>query len=358
MSSADLAAPELPPQYVIKKHHTSAGMADIWFGEEVATGQRVVVKCLPNIYTPSSDLYERFLRERSWSQHFGGSCSPRVLESIDSPPGFIMEYVGSATLKEVINERQCDLAEGLHWASSIARLMTIVHGAGIVFRDVKPQNFLVDSETGQMWVIDFGIVYDLTLENQLTADGRVVGTTSYVSPEQALGKRVDARSDIYSLGVVMFEMFAGRELFSGEGQVATAVKHVREPAPRLSEIRSDLPDWLVDLVADCLEKNPDHRPQSAHDVSMAIEMEHTGWRPQKQDWEMEYAETQVAGGRWLSDEEQTFVYAELILRVDPHDVTTVDVYVAGDPDHAVVSIPISGIAEVLAKANATKGAGQ
>ncbi len=148
----------------------------------------------------------------------------------DSRPYIVFEYVEGETLKERIRRLgRLPVSEAVAYAIEIARALGAAHARHIVHRDVKPQNVLIDEE-GSAKVTDFGIARTME-EDGLTADGRVIGTTDYVSPEQALGRPVTGQSDLYSLGVVLYEMLTGEVPFSGENQVAVAMKHVREELP-------------------------------------------------------------------------------------------------------------------------------
>ena len=154
----------------------------------------------------------------------------------DGRPYIVFEYVEGETLKDRIRRMgRLPVDEAIAYAIEIARALGAAHARGIVHRDIKPQNVLVDEE-GSAKVTDFGIARSLD-EDGLTADGRVLGTTDYVSPEQALGHDVNGQSDIYSLGVVLFEMLTGDVPFHGENQVSVAMKHVREDMPDVKEAR-------------------------------------------------------------------------------------------------------------------------
>ena len=148
-------------------------------------------------------------------------------------PYIVFEYVEGETLKDRIRRLgRLPVDEAIAYAIEIARALGAAHGRGIVHRDVKPQNVLVDEE-GSAKVTDFGIARSMD-DSGLTAEGRVLGTTDYVSPEQALGHDVNGQSDIYSLGIVLYEMLTGDVPFHGENQVSVAMKHVREDLPDVS----------------------------------------------------------------------------------------------------------------------------
>src|SRR5439155_19425624 len=167
-------------------------------------------------------------------------------------------YVEGQTLKERIRDLgRLPVDESIAYAIEIARALGCAHAHEIVHRDVKPQNVLLDAE-GSAKVTDFGIARSLR-DDGLTADGRVLGTTDYVSPEQALGHDVDGQSDIYSLGVVLFEMLTGEVPFHGENQISVAMKHVREDLPDIQVRRPEVSATLAAVLDRMTEKELDRR---------------------------------------------------------------------------------------------------
>src|SRR4029077_18479251 len=168
-----------------------------------------------------------------------------------------------------------DIVESLAYAIEIARALGAAHERGIVHRDIKPQNVLIDAE-GSAKVTDFGIASSLR-DDGLTADGRVLGTTDYVSPEQALGHDVNGQSDIYSLGVVLSEMLTGEVPFHGENQIAVAMKHVREDLPDIQRIRPEVSATLASVLDHMTDKDLEHRyadvPSLVADLEDALALE-------------------------------------------------------------------------------------
>src|SRR6059058_926910 len=197
--------------------------------------------------TSDSDQLERFRRE---ARAVAQLSHPHIVGVIDAGedegrPYIVFECVEGETLKERIRRLgRLPIAEAVAYAIEISRALGAAHARHIVHRDVKPQNVLVDEE-GSAKVTDFGIARTLD-ENGLTADGRVLGTTDYVSPEQALGHDVNGQSDIYSLGIVLYEMLTGDVPFHGENQVSVAMKHVREDLP---DVQAQRPEVSATLAA-------------------------------------------------------------------------------------------------------------
>jgi serine/threonine-protein kinase len=182
----------------------------------------------------------------------------------------VLEYVEGETLKERIRRMgRLPIDEAIAYAIEIARALGAAHARSIVHRDIKPQNVLVDEE-GSAKVTDFGIARSLE-EEGLTADGRVLGTTDYVSPEQALGHDVDGQSDIYSLGIVLFEMLTGDVPFHGENQVSVAMKHVREDLPDVQVLRPDVSARLAAVLDRMTEKDLGQRHPDAAAVEADLE---------------------------------------------------------------------------------------
>ncbi|MCA1657652.1 MAG: protein kinase, partial [Actinobacteria bacterium] len=185
-------------------------------------------------------------------------------------PYIVFEYVDGETLKERIRRLgRLPIAEAVAYAIEIARALGAAHARHIVHRDVKPQNVLIDDE-GTAKVTDFGIARTLD-EEGLTADGRVLGTTDYVSPEQALGQPVTGQSDLYSLGVVLWEMLTGEVPFKGENQVAVAMKHVREALPDIQSRRPEVSAALAGVIENATAKR--HQDRYADDAEFISDLE-------------------------------------------------------------------------------------
>jgi eukaryotic-like serine/threonine-protein kinase len=207
-----------------------------------------------------SDQLERFRRE---ARAVAQLSHPHIVGVIDAGedegrPYIVFEYVEGETLKERIRRMgRLPVDEAIAYAIEIARALGSAHSRHIVHRDVKPQNVLIDAE-GSAKVTDFGIARTLD-QAGLTADGRVLGTTDYVSPEQALGHDVNGQSDIYSLGVVLFEMLTGDVPFHGENQVSVAMKHVREDMPDLQARRPEASATLASVLDRMTDKDLERR---------------------------------------------------------------------------------------------------
>src|SRR6476646_4157713 len=210
----------LSGRYRLEARIGSGGMSTVYRALDETLQRQVAIKLMNREITNDSDQLERFRRE---ARAVAQLSHPHIVGVIDAGedegrPYIVFEYVEGETLKERIRRMgRLPVEEAIAYAIEIARALGCAHANHIVHRDIKPQNVLLDAE-GSAKVTDFGIARSLR-DDGLTADGRVLGTTDYVSPEQALGHDVNGQSDIYSLGVVLYEMLTGTVPFSGENQV-------------------------------------------------------------------------------------------------------------------------------------------
>jgi serine/threonine-protein kinase len=250
----------------------AGGMSTVYRAFDSVLERVVAVKLMHREIASDSDQLERFRREaRSVAQ----LSHPHIVGAIDAGeeegrPFIVFEYVEGETLKERIRRMgRLPIDEAIAYAIEIARALGAAHARGIVHRDIKPQNVLVDAE-GSAKVTDFGIARSLD-EEGLTADGRVLGTTDYVSPEQALGHDVDGQSDLYSLGVVLYEMLTGDVPFHGENQVSVAMKHVREDFPDVQLMRPEVSAQLAAVLDRMTEKDLAQRHPDAHTLEVDLE---------------------------------------------------------------------------------------
>lgn len=273
-----LVGMQLSGRYRLDAQIGAGGMSTVYRAFDQNLERRVAIKLLHREMSSDSDQLERFRRE---ARAVAQLSHPHIVGVIDAGedanrPYIVFEYVEGETLKDRIRRLgRLPVDESVAYAIEIARALGSAHAHDIVHRDVKPQNVLLDPE-GSAKVTDFGIARSLR-DDGLTADGRVLGTTDYVSPEQALGHDVDGQSDIYSLGVVLFEMLTGDVPFHGENQIAVAMKHVREDLPDIQALRPEVSATTAAVLDRMTDKDLAHRypdvPALIADLEEALAIE-------------------------------------------------------------------------------------
>src|SRR3712207_4042883 len=273
-----LVGMQLNGRYRLEAQIGSGGMSTVYRATDTVLERHVAVKLMHREIASDSGQLERFRRE---ARAVAQLSHPHIVGVIDAGeedgrPYIVFEYVEGETLKDRIRRMgRLPVDEAIAYAIEIARALGAAHARGIVHRDVKPQNVLIDEE-GSAKVTDFGIARSLD-EEGLTAAGRVLGTTDYVSPEQALGHEVNGQSDLYSLGIVLYEMLTGDVPFHGETQVSVAMKHVREDPPDIKTRRPEVPASLARVLDRMTAKDLRRRyPDAAslvHDLEDALAIE-------------------------------------------------------------------------------------
>jgi serine/threonine-protein kinase len=268
----------LSGRYKLEAKLGSGGMSTVYLARDTTLDRQVAVKVMHREMSEQADQLQRFRQE---ARAVAKLSHPNVVAVIDAGedgghPYIIFEYVEGETLKQRINRvGALEAQEALAYAIEVARGLTVAHARHMVHRDIKPQNVLIDAE-GRAKLTDFGISRQLE-QDGMTATGRVLGTTDYVAPEQAMGHPVDQRSDIYSLGVVLYEMLTGQVPFSADSQVGVAMKHVNEELPDVQQRRPELSAAAAMVVERATAKDPADRYQSAgemiDDLSTALEVE-------------------------------------------------------------------------------------
>jgi serine/threonine-protein kinase len=262
----------LSRRYRLEARIGAGGMSTVYRALDETLQRRVAIKLMNREVVTDSAQLERFRRE---ARAVAQLSHPHIVGVIDAGedgrrPYIVFEYVEGETLKERIRRGgRLPIPEAVAYAIEIARALGAAHARHIVHRDVKPQNVLIDEE-GSCKVTDFGIARTLD-EEGLTADGRVLGTTDYVSPEQALGQPVTGQSDLYSLGVVLYEMLTGEVPFRGESQVAVAMKHVREMLPDIQAKRPEVSAALAAVIDRATAKRVQDR--YANDAELIADLE-------------------------------------------------------------------------------------
>ena len=256
-------------RYEVQRRIARGGMADVYLARDLLLDRPVALKVLFSEFATDPSFVERFRRE---AQSAANLSHPNIVNVYDSGEAngtyfIVMEYVEGRSLAQIIRDEGAlspDRAADI--ATDIASALGFAHRNGVIHRDVKPGNVLI-SPIGQVKVTDFGIARAVSTQENLTQTGTVMGTATYFSPEQARGESVDPRSDVYSLGVVLYEMIAGQPPFSGDNPVSVAYKHVQESPPSLRERNPRLPAPLEAITLKALAKNPANRYASADDLA-------------------------------------------------------------------------------------------
>jgi len=262
----------LSDRFRLEERIGSGGMSTVYRAFDETLERWVAIKLMHREISSDSDQLERFRRE---ARAVASLSHPHVVTVIDfgedaDHPYIVFEYVEGETLKDRLRRAgRLPVPEAVAYAIEIGRALECAHSNLLVHRDVKPQNVLIDSE-GRAKVTDFGIARSLEAEG-LTATGRVLGTTDYVAPEQALGEDTTAQSDVYSLGICLFEMLTGDVPFKADSQVAVAMKHVKEPLPDIRMRRPEISAALASVVETACAKETANRYASAHEMVHALE---------------------------------------------------------------------------------------
>lgn len=256
------------------------GMGAVYRGIQLSVNREVAIKVLRTELSDREVALERFFREAKLVSELS---HPNIVRVVDFGQDndrdllfLVMELVRGLSLGDLLEQGRLRANFALELAYQVCGALTEPHAAGIVHRDLKPDNLLlvpVSDGTVQVKVLDFGIARALERNTRLTATGMICGTPAYMAPEQSRNQELDARTDLYALGVLLYEMVAGLPPFSGQSSLQIMLKHIQEEPQRLREILppSALPEQLEDLVHDMMSKDRDKRPQSAHEVRKRIE---------------------------------------------------------------------------------------
>lgn len=249
------------------------GMGIVYRAHDRETGELVALKILRPEIAGDAAALERFRNELRLARQIThrNVCRTYELHRFGETAAIAMEYVEGESLRHVLSRYgPVSVRTGLEWTRQICAALREAHAQHIAHRDLKPENVLI-ARDGTIKVTDFGIARSVRAD--ATQTGTVIGTPAYMSPEQAEGKTIDHRSDIYSLGLVLYEMFTGRRAFQADTPVAVAMKHIHESPPSPRSIEPDLPERIERAILKCLEKNPARRFQSVDDLESALSKE-------------------------------------------------------------------------------------
>ncbi|MCL4265391.1 MAG: protein kinase [Anaerolineae bacterium] len=266
-------------KYHIEERLGRGGMAEVYKGYQESLDRYVAIKIMHTFLSAEDDFLQRFKREARAMAALGHPNIVRVFDfDIYGKDSYylVMEYIDGGTLKQKLEElaaagESFPLEQSVKMIADVADALSYAHRRGMVHRDIKPANIMLRKETGQAVLTDFGIVKLMGSQTMAyTATGALIGTPSYMSPEQALGKPGDERVDIYSLGVLLFQMVTNKLPFAADTPLAVVMKHVNEPVPQPVTFNPDMPLDLQNAIVKALAKNPDERFQTAAEMAAAL----------------------------------------------------------------------------------------
>jgi serine/threonine protein kinase len=268
--SADLVrfAAALDGQYDLEREIGRGGMGIVYLARDLRLDRRIAIKTLPSHLARDPVVGERFLREARTAGRLSHQNIVPIhrADELGGHAFFVMGYVdGESLAQRIRRERRLDPRDVVRQLSDVAEALAYAHAHGVIHRDIKAENILLDSATGRALVTDFGIAR-MAEAAPLTSTGQVLGTVYYLSPEQVSGNPVDARSDIYSLGVVGYFALAGRFPFDAQLASAVLIAHVTKAPPLLHTVSPDTPRELCDVIDRCLAKDPGERHQTCAEL--------------------------------------------------------------------------------------------
>jgi len=269
-------------RYEIREHIATGGMASVFKTWDHRVERIVAIKVLRSLDKNDSRAVERFRREARAAAALAHPNAVTIYDFVEEMDQYflVMEYIHGPTLKQLVAQRrQLQAREALEIANQVCSVLQVAHARGFIHRDIKPQNIMLALSSGAVggiseggaWVklTDFGIVR-VAEDAGLTNSGIVLGTADYLSPEQARGETLTASSDLYSLGIVMFEMLAGRPPFVGPTAVSIAMQHASANPPPLRQFNPNIPPAVEQLVLRTIQKEPEDRFSSAAEMQQAL----------------------------------------------------------------------------------------
>ena len=269
---SDLTGELIDNRYLLQRQIASGGMATIYAGLDTRLDRPVAVKIMHAHLANDEAFVSRFIKE---AKATAALSHPNIVSIQDQgwneggPPAvfLVMELVEGSTLRDYLNEKgSLTVEQTFQLITPVLSALSAAHRIGIIHRDIKPENILI-SKDGRIKVADFGLARNISMGQTMTAESSVVlGSVSYLSPEQVQRGVADARSDIYAVGIVLFEMLTGSKPYSGETPIQIAYRHVNDRIPYIQTIKSEIPTSIAELVYEATAPNPDQRPKNAEEL--------------------------------------------------------------------------------------------
>jgi serine/threonine protein kinase len=269
---SDLTGELIDSRYLLQRRLAEGGMATIYAGIDTRLDRPVAVKIMHAHLANDETFVSRFIKE---AKATAALSHPNIVSIQDQgwnqggPPAvfLVMELVEGTTLRDFLNENGVlNVEQTIQIIIPVLSALSAAHKIGIIHRDIKPENILI-SKDGRIKVADFGLARNTSMVQTMTAESSVVlGSVSYLSPEQVQRGVADSRSDIYAIGIILFEMLIGKKPYDGETPIQIAYRHVNDRIPKINQINSNIPDAIAELVFDATAPNPDQRPKDAEEL--------------------------------------------------------------------------------------------
>jgi serine/threonine-protein kinase len=289
---SDLTGELIDGRYQLLRQVANGGMASIYEAVDTRLDRKVAVKIMHSHLAQDEAFVSRFIKE---AKAAAALSHPNIVAVQDQgwnqsgvPAVFlVMELIEGHTLREYLNERgRFEIKDAINYLTPILSALAAAHALGIVHRDIKPENILISNE-GRVKIADFGLARGEIIGSTMTAESSVIlGSVSYLSPEQVQRGIADSRSDVYAAGIVAYEMLTGEKPFSAESPIQIAYMHVNEEIPRLRSKRKEIPQALDDLIASSTAKNPDDRPRTAGEFLEKLQQIQINLDPRKNQMDL------------------------------------------------------------------------
>lgn len=262
----------LEGRYQVLKELGRGGMGIVFQAYDKELKEQVAIKILSPLLSNDADALERLKREVSAARRITHSNVIRIhdIAEVNGLHYVSMEFFGGTNLKEYIKQHgHLSIMEAFNIASQVCDGLQAAHAQGVIHRDLKSQNIIIGA-TNQIKIIDFGLAYTQQMQG-MTATGLIMGTPEYMAPEQVSGKKVDERADVYSLGIILYELFTGRVPFTGPSAISVGFQQMKDPPPRPTSVNPQIPAEVEHVILKALQKDPMHRHRSVAELKEELD---------------------------------------------------------------------------------------